>query len=281
MFINILGVLAIVGVCSQRLEAVEMDVPLAVTGLAHPSLISTPTGDEVRKSDDYLKAGLIFLKNNLPERAVSEFNDSVRMAPRAENYKALGTAYYQAGNQARAIWAYRQSIQLKPDEQVQALVDSLEGKDHPEERFKDLNDETRFARLMKSAARHEKKGRRDSAIRDYADAYALKADPDARRPIAGLSAGLAEEYIRVRSADRAIEVMVRAKHVYANAKDLDPQELDSLARLERAEAQVTKLTGERLREHEIDMQTDMERWRRKVREIEASKGGGHIHIDKN
>jgi len=114
------------------LQAEDMDIPLAVTGLAHPSLISTPTAGELRKSDEYLRAGLAFLKKNAPQRAVDEFNDSVHLAPRAENYKALGTAYYQAGNSAKAAWAYRQSLKLRPDAQVQALIDSLEGKDHPE-----------------------------------------------------------------------------------------------------------------------------------------------------
>lgn len=262
-----------------NLQAADLDIPLAVTGVAHPSLNSTPTSGELKKSDEYLKAGLSFLKKNTPQRAVDEFNDSVRLAPRAENYKALGTAYYQAGNSARAAWAYRQSLQLKPDSQIQALIDSLEGRDHPEEQFKDKNDEIRYDRLLKSGAASEKRGKRDSAMRDYVEAYALKHEPEARYPVGRLAAGLVDDYIKARSTAKAIEVMIKAKQVYAGAKDLNAEEIRSLARLEKAETEVVKMTGEKLREHEIAMQTDRQRWERKIAEIEASKGGNRIHIE--
>ena len=261
------------------LWADAMDIPLAVTGLAHPSLLSTPTAGELKKSDEYLKAGLMFLKKNTPRRAVDEFNDSVRLAPRAENYKALGTAYYQAGNSAKAAWAYRQSLQLRPDAQVQALIDSLEGKDHPEEQFKDKNDEIRYGRLLKSGQDHERQGKRDSALRDYLDAYQLKREPAARRPIGRLAAGLIDDYLAARSTAKAIEVMIQAKQAYAGAKDMNSDEMKSLARIEKAEDAVVKMTGEKLRQHETDMQTDKERWERKIAEIEAGKGGTRININ--
>jgi tetratricopeptide (TPR) repeat protein len=275
-----LAVILTLGSALAQAGGSDQDIPLAVTGLAHPSLLTTPTVDELKKSDEYLRDGLVFLKNNLPERALSEFKDSVRLAPRAENYKALGTAYYQVGDPTRADWAYRQSLQLRPDAQVQALIDSLEGKDHPEEQFKDVNDQVRFDRLRRSAASFERRGKHDSAIRDYADAYALKADPAVRKPIARIAASLVEDDLKARAADRAIEVLVRVRNVYANAKDMDEEELGWLERLDRSEAKVVKLTGEKLREHEVDMQTDKERWRRKIEEIEAKKGGTHIQIEK-
>src|SRR6266852_4898520 len=90
------------------LHAEEDDgIPLAVTTLAHPSLYTTPTGAELAQSDRYLKSGLAFLQKKVPARAVEELKDSVRIAPRAENYKALGTAYYELGNPLKAAWAYR------------------------------------------------------------------------------------------------------------------------------------------------------------------------------
>jgi tetratricopeptide (TPR) repeat protein len=261
------------------LRAEDMDIPLAVTGLAHPSLLTTPTAGELRKSDEYLKSGLAFLKKNMPQRAVDEFNDSVHLAPRAENYKALGTAYYQAGNSAKASWAYRQSLQLKPDTQVQALIDSLEGKDHPEENFRDKNDEIRYARLLKSAAAAEKQGKRDSAMRDYLDAYQLKREPEARRPVGRLGARLIEDYLKARSTSKAIEVLIKVRHTYENAKDLDAAEIQELARVEKAETEVVRLTGEKLRQHEVDMQSDRERWERHLAELEASRGGTKVIVN--
>lgn len=261
------------------LHAEGMDIPLAVTGLAHPSLITTPTAGELRKSDEYLKSGLTFLKKNMPQRAVDEFNDSVHLAPRAENYKALGTAYYQVGNAPKAAWAYRQSLQLKPDAQVQALIDSLEGKDHPEENFKDKNDEIRYARLIKSGAASERQGRRDSAIRDFLDAYQLKHEPEARRPVGRLGARLIDDYLKAKSTSKAIEVMIKVRHAYENAKDLDSAEIQDLARVEKAETEVVKLTGEKLRQHEVDMQSDRERWERHLAELEASRGGTKVIVN--
>ena len=113
-----LAMMAMPALACGALQAQEMDIPLAVTGSAHPVATSTPSVDELHKSDDYLKAGLSFLKKNLPLRAVDEFNDSVALAPRSENYKALGTAYYQAGNTHKAAWAYRQSLALQARRQA-------------------------------------------------------------------------------------------------------------------------------------------------------------------
>ncbi len=89
-------------------------IPLAVTTLAHPSLYTTPTTGELAQSDRYLASGLAFLQKKVPARAVEELKDSVRIAPRAENFKALGTAYYEVGDPRKAAWAYRESLQLRP-----------------------------------------------------------------------------------------------------------------------------------------------------------------------
>ncbi len=243
-----------------------MDVPLAVTGLAHPSLRTTPTAGELKRSDDYLRSGLLFLKKNNTKRAIDDFNDSVRLAPRATNYKALGTALHQDGNTSKAAWAYRESLQLEPDPQVQALVDSFEGKDHPEERFATRNEELRYGRLLAAAAAAEKQGRRDSALRDYAEAFGIMPAPEAQRPVFRLAAGLAEDYIEARSVAKAVEVMVRARRVKEKARDLSRDELSQLARLEKVEEQVTALTGQKLRQMEVEMQTDKERFERRMQE---------------
>lgn len=252
-------------------HAEGMEIPLAVTGVAHPSLKVTPTGDQLLRSDDYLKSGLEMLKRQNYARAIADFQDSVRQAPRAENYKALGTAYYEAGKPLKASWAYRESLQLRSDPQVQALVDSIEGKDHPEERFRDKYDETRYASLLKSAAQAEKQGRPESALRDYADAIAIHNAPEARRPLGRLAAGLAEDYMRAKAPAKAIDVLIKARDAYAKAKDLSKDELAFLARFDKTEREVADLTGKKLRENQKAMLTDRESWERELAERLAKK----------
>lgn len=65
------------------------DAPLAVTTLAKPSPRGTPGRDQQEASRAFLDQGLELLRQNLPERAVQAFNDSVRLDPGADNYKAL------------------------------------------------------------------------------------------------------------------------------------------------------------------------------------------------
>ena len=247
------------------------DIPLAVTGLAHPSLRQTPTGDEARLSDQYLKTGLEFLKKGQPSRAIEEFKDSVRLAPRGENYKALGTAYYQDGKKAKAAWAYRESLQLKSDTQVRSLVDALEGRDHPEERFQSNYDELRYQGLLSSGAKEEKAGRRDSALRSYLEAYQLHASPEGARGALRLAADLVDAYLDSKAPARAVQVLVDVQGLKERAQDLNREELGSLKRLQVAEDKVVAMTGQRLRQHQQDMLSDREAWERRVTEALAKK----------
>lgn len=246
------------------------DIPLAVTTLAHPSLRKTPTAGELALSEKYLQAGLAFLNKDQPERAVQELKDSVRIAPAADNYKALGTAYYQAGDKLKAAWAYRESLQLGPDAKVQALVDALEGKDHPEEAFASKNDELRHARLLDSAAANLKAGRRDSALRDYVDAYKVRKGPESAGPAYRVAAELADEYLSAGALDKAIITMASVEDL-KGAKDLNKGDLAALGRLSKAESKVVEATGAKLREHEKAMLTDREAWERSIQEKIAGK----------
>jgi tetratricopeptide (TPR) repeat protein len=264
----LIALLAVAAVSPARAED---DIPLAVTGLAHPSLRQTPTGAELRLADQYRKSGLEFLKKNVPGRAVEEFKDSVRLAPSAENYKALGTAYFQDGNKLKAAWAYRESIQLKPDKKLQALVDSLEGRDHPEERFQSQYDELRHGKLIESGAKAAAEGKDDSALADYLEADALHSGPSTRGPALRLGAGLCEGYLKAQAPAKAIQVLDRLQGLRERAKDLSPEELKALARIESAQSEVERLTGKRLREHQKAMLSDREAWERELAEIMARK----------
>jgi tetratricopeptide (TPR) repeat protein len=261
-------VLFVMPAFSQAAE--DMDIPLAVTTLAHPSLRTTPTAAEKGLSDKYLQSGLLFLKKDSPERAIQEFKDSVRIAPSAQNYKALGTAYFQAGDKLKAAWAYRESLQLGPDPKVQALVDSLEGKDHPEEAFRDKNDELRHARLLESAAKEAKAGQRDSALRDYVDAYGIHAGPDSAGPGCRLAAELVDGYLDAGALDKAIITLSQAEPL-KRAKDLDAKSLAAVGRLSKAETRVVQATGAKLREHQKAMLSDREAWERAMQEKMAGK----------
>ena len=255
------------------LHAEDDGIPLAVTTLAHPSLRTTPTADELALSDRYLEAGLAFLRKKVPGRAVEELKDSVRISPRAQNFKALGTAYYELGDPLKAAWAYRESLQLKPDTKVQELVDALEGKDHPEENFATKYDESRYARLIKSGETNLKSGKRDSALRDYVDAWTVHNGDEARKPAFKLAAALTDDYLKTKAVVKAIQVMDRIAPLRLNAKDLDKAELTALERLERAETEVVTLTGIKLREHQKAMLTDREAWERSIREKMAGRPG--------
>lgn len=262
----IVGMLA----CGSPLLADGMDIPLAVTTLASPSLRTTPTTAEKALSDRYLRTGLTFLQKNSPDRALQEIKDSVRIAPSADNYKALGTAYYQLNDKLKAAWAYRESLQLGPDVKVQALVDSLEGKDHPEESFANKNDELRYGRLLKGAADEAKAGKRDSALRDYVDAYRIMPGRDSAGPAYRLAADLSDEYIKAGALDKAIITMTQVQDL-KGAKDLNKGDLAALGRLSKSEDAVVEATGSRLRDHQKAMLSDREAWERSITEKMANK----------
>jgi tetratricopeptide (TPR) repeat protein len=255
------------------LRAQDDGIPLAVTTLAHPSLRTTPTAAELAQSDRYLKAGLTFLQKKVPDRAVEELKDSVRIAPRAENFKALGTAYFDLGDRLKAAWAYRESLQLKPDAKVQELVDSLEGRDHPEEAFATKYDELRYAKLLKSGHENEKLGRRDTALRDYVEAWDVHNGEEARKPAFKLAAGLTDDYLKSKAVVKAIQTLDKVSALRVGAKDLDRDEMAAMARMESAETEVVTLTGVKLREHQKAMLSDREAWERSVQEKLAGRPG--------
>ena len=276
--LSLLGVLCLTAGFAR---AEDDGIPLAVTTLAHPSLRTTPTDGELAQSDRYLKSGLLFLQKKAPARAVEELKDSVRMAPRAENFKALGTAYYEAGDKLKAAWAYRESLQLKPDVKVQALVDNLEGRDHPEDQFADKNDELRYQRLVEQGQADEKAGKRDSALRDFVEAWELHNGPEARKPAFKLAAALTDDYLRSQAVVKAIQTMDRVSALRVHAKDLSAGELADLKRLDAADTEVAKLTGAKLREHQKAMLTDEQAWERSVEEKTLSRPGNtNIEIKK-
>lgn len=252
------------------MAAETLDIPLAVTSLAHPSMRTTPTAGEKAMSEKYLRSGLAFLAKDQPQRAVQELKDAVRIAPSADGYKALGTAYYQADDKLKAAWAYRESLQLRPDAKVQELVDALEGKDHPEEQFASKNDEIRHQRLLDSAKADAKAGKRDSALRSYVEAYALKAGPESAGPAYRLASELADEYLAQGVVGKAIVVMAQVQPL-KGAKDLGKADLAALGRLDKAETKVVQLTGAKLREHEKAMLSDREGWERALAEKLAGK----------
>ena len=107
------------------LSAADTDSPLAVTGQAAAQRPLSPTAADQALSDRFLNKGMGCLKQGRANEAVQALLDSVRLAPGADNTKALGTAYYQCGNLAKAAWAYRQSLQWKEDARVRALLAQL------------------------------------------------------------------------------------------------------------------------------------------------------------
>jgi hypothetical protein len=107
-------------------HATDIDSPLAVTAHAAVQGALSPTAADQALSQQYLSKGLDCLKLGHANAAVQALLDSVRLAPGADNTKALGTAYYQVGNLPKAAWAYQQSLQWRPDARVRSLLDQLQ-----------------------------------------------------------------------------------------------------------------------------------------------------------
>jgi Flp pilus assembly protein TadD len=101
------------------------DAPLALTCQASAQTAVSPTAADQALSDHYLALGMDSLKTGHASAALQQLLDSVRLAPGADNTKALGTAYYQLGNLPKAAWAYGQSLQWRPDLRVRALLEQL------------------------------------------------------------------------------------------------------------------------------------------------------------
>ena len=267
---------------SAGLQAAVNDIPLAVTTLAHPSLLSTPTADQLKRSDEYLNRGLRFLANEETYgRAVREFEDSVRMYPRASNYKALGTAYYQMGNKAKAAWAYRQSLQLEPNKEVQALVDSFEGRERKDEQFRDEHDRIRFSRLLDSGNKNIKKDRLDSAFRDFLDAYRIMPDRKAREPLGRVGIQLVEQNVKAGNYEKSGRMIEDLRGIYGRANNITAKEEAYLARLDKAELQWAEATGQKLRKMEKALQSDEERFKREIDKEAAKHGGDRNNINVN
>ena len=251
------------------------DVPLAVTTLAHPSLRETPTAAQLKKSQSYLERGLKALSKQDYTRALEDFKDSVKIAPGADNYKALGTAYYQVNDKAKAAWAYRQSIQLRPDNEVQALVDSLEGRDDPKEIFKDKHDELRYAKLLKEGREFEKQGKLDSAMGRFRQANELHPGPAAREHYGRAVIELVEEAVASKNYAKGKKLVGELGDAYRDAKDLSRREENYLSRLDKAESSLAVAAGEKARELEKAGQTDKERFERDMQK----KGKPKVKID--
>ena len=242
------------------------DIPLAVTTLAHPSLLETPTAAQLKKSDNYLQRGLKALSRNETGRAIEEFRDSVKISPTSDNYKALGTSYYQSGDSAKAAWAYRQSLQLQPNAQVQALVDSLEGRDDPKESFKDEHDRLRYAKLLSEGKAFEKEGKLDTAFGRYKEANGILPGPEAREPMGRVGVAIVEKSVSGQNYAKGLEKVKELRSVYKNAKDTVKSEDQYLSRLDKAERALANAAGEKSRELEKATQSDKERFDRTMQE---------------
>ena len=123
MTLRLLPILLVLAAAGHA--APDLDAPLALTCQAAAQAAVSPTAADQALSDHYLAMGMESLKTGHPNAALQQLLDSVRLAPGADNTKALGTAYYQLGNLPKAAWAYEQSLQWKPDLRVRALLDQL------------------------------------------------------------------------------------------------------------------------------------------------------------
>jgi hypothetical protein len=232
--------------------------------LVQPSFRTTPSPEESARSRTDLQTGLDFLRDGQPKRAADAFMDSVRLAPSAENFEALGTAFEQAGNSLKAVWAYGESLRLKADPQVQALLDSLKQR-------KSSDDELRYRELMGRAPGEARAGDVDQAIRDYRDAYVLKPGLESAVPCLRLSADAVEGYLSHGDLGHAVEALWWVDAIRRTSTGLGADASDALVRLDKAERRAVAWTGMSLQDNRKSMLIDRDAWFRTMRD-RASAG---------
>lgn len=243
--------------------------PTAVTTVFARPTYRTPTREARERADRYLRSGLGFLNGGQPERAVEELQRSVRAAPGPENFKALGTAYDQAGKGLKAAWAYRESLHLAPDTGVQSLLDSLE------ERMNGAA-EARYRRLLDQAPEKAQAGDAATALQDYVDAYRIKPGPESRGAGLNLAADSMEGDLARADLVQAVETLCLVeplRHAQAGGGYGDTL-VEPQARLDRAEARVARWTGMSLGDNQKNMVADHEDWARSTRAKAAAGEGG-------
>jgi tetratricopeptide (TPR) repeat protein len=230
--------------------------------LVQPSFRTTPTPHEREEARKDMEAGLDFLRGGRPKEAADAFVDAVRLAPSAENFEALGTALGQAGDRLKAVWAYGESLRLKADPQVQALLDTLKQKESSD-------DSARYGLLMARAPGEARAGDLDQAIRDYRDAYVLKPGLESAVPCLRLSADAVEGYLSHGDLAKAVEALWWVDAIRRTSTGLGTDASDALARLDKAEARAVAWTGMSLRDNRKSMLVDRDAWFRSMRDKAA------------
>lgn len=257
-------VLACLLLASAPAVAVRADGPPAGGILAQPSISATPTFGQRERSRRYLEAGQDYLNDGEPKRAIQAFKDSVRLAPGADNYKALGTAYAQSGDSLKAAWAYGESLRLIADPEVRALLDSLKQRGNSD-------DEARYKLLMGRAPGEARAGDVDQAIRDYRDAYVLKPGLESAVPCLRLSADAVDGYLSSGDLGHAVEALWWVDAIRRASTGLGADAADALARLDKAEERAVAWTGKSLQDNRKSMLIDHDAWLRSMRD-KASAG---------
>jgi tetratricopeptide (TPR) repeat protein len=256
--------LACLLLASAPAATIRADGPPAGGILAQPSHSATPTAGQRERSRKYLEAGLDYLDDGEPGRAVQVLKDSVRLAPGADNFKALGTAYAQSGDSLKAAWAYGESLRLIADPEVRALLDSLKQQGNSDS-------EARYKLLMGRAPGEARTGDVDQAIRDYRDAYVLKPGLESAVPCLRLSADAVEAYLSHGDLAKAVEALWWVDAIRRTSTGLGADASDAVARLDKAEQRAVAWTGMSLQENRKSMLIDHDAWSRCMRD-KASVG---------
>ncbi|HTB23338.1 MAG TPA: hypothetical protein VK914_11615 [bacterium] len=234
--------------------AAGADAPPAATTPAHPSYSATPTAEQAGLSRKYLASGLEFLRQGQSLKAVQDFQDSVRLAPGAENFEALGMAYHQAGMRPKAVWALQESLRIKPDAKVRSLADSWKvgpagGAEIP----------ASYRLLMVRARGEAGSGQRDAAVSDYSAAYGLVSGPESAAPCLPLAADAVERDLGRADLVAAVYTLSEVGAL-RRAAGLGADLGGVLGRLDRAEARVARWSGMSLRDSQKAMLIDHDAW---------------------
>jgi tetratricopeptide (TPR) repeat protein len=232
----ILAVCAALAAVSAGLAA-DPYAPLAVTSQTGTVPSVLPTDGNPVLSGKYLQAGLSDLSKGLPGPAVQAFNDSVRLCPTSENYRALGTALFEVGDEPKAKWAFEQAQLLKPDPKIQAVIQALDasGKGGVE-----LGKGTvGYQDLLTSAGVKAAGGDTQGALKDYLAAFKAQPVPENAKACLRLAAGILDADIADKNMKKAAEDL-RAIQGPLGSAGLGPEGAELVSRIDKSAGAVQR-----------------------------------------
>ncbi|MEI7542906.1 MAG: tetratricopeptide repeat protein [bacterium] len=103
----------------------KLIITLALIVFVSSGILFATASDDAKQ---YLDYGNKLLKAKQIDKAISYFNQSIKLSPSSENYYSLGVAQYYKADQASALRSFQYSLKLNPaNAAAKAMVAKLSG----------------------------------------------------------------------------------------------------------------------------------------------------------